>query len=71
MNDKNSSTYKGWTIRVHQCEFLCSYFSFDIKDPLGKIKRVPLGGDTRDRAMEKARETIDLEIASGDSCFSN
>ena len=68
MNDKNSSTYKGWTIRVHQCEFLCSYFSFDLTDPSGKIKRVPLGGDTRDRAIEKARETIDLEIAEVKPC---
>jgi hypothetical protein len=71
MNDKNSTTYKGWNIRVHECEFLCSYFSFDLTDPCGKIKRVPLGGDTRERAMEKAIETIDLEMATGDLCFSN
>ena len=71
MNDKNSTTYKGWNIRVHECEFLCSYFSFDLTDPCGKIKRVPLGGDTRERAMGKAMETIDLEMASGDLCFSS
>jgi hypothetical protein len=71
MNDNNLTTYKGWHIRVHDCEFLCSYFSFDLTDPCGKIKRVPLGGDTRERAMKKAMETIDLEMATGDLCFSN
>jgi hypothetical protein len=71
MNDNKSTTYKGWNIRVHECEFLCSFFSFDLTDPCGRIKRVPLGGDTRERAMEKAMETIDLEMASGDPCFSN
>ncbi len=69
MNDKNSSTYKGWKIRVHTCEFVCEYFSFDLTDPCGKLKRVPLGGKTREEAMKKAMEMIDLEMASGESCF--
>lgn len=71
MDDKNQSTYKGWNIKIHDCEFLCSYFSFDLTDPCGKLKRVPLGGSTKDSAMKKAIETIDLEMASGNSCFSN
>jgi len=70
MSDINSSTYKDWNIRIHECEFLCSYFSFDLTDPCGKIKRVPLGGSTKDSAMKKAMEMIDLEMASGNSCFS-
>jgi hypothetical protein len=71
MNDNDLSIYKGWKIRVHECEFLCSYFSFDLTDPCGKIKRVPLGGNTRERAMEEAIRTIDLEMTSCEPCFSN
>lgn len=65
MSNKNSSTYKGWNIRVHTCEFLCDYFSFDLTDPSGKIKRVPMGGKTEEEAMKKAMEMIDSEMASG------
>jgi hypothetical protein len=30
-----------------------------------------LGGETKERAMGKAMETIDLEMATGNLCFSN
>lgn len=65
MNNKNSSTYKGWNIRVHTCEFLCGYYSFDLTDPSGTIKRVPMGGKTEEEAMKKAMEMVDIEIVSG------
>jgi len=71
MSDKDSITYKGWKIRVHTCEFVCGYFSFDLTDPCGKTKRVPLGGKTREEAMEKAKEMIYLATASGDLCFTH
>lgn len=65
MNNKNSSAYKGWKIRVHTCEFVCGYFSFDLTDPSGTIKRVPMGGKTEEEATKKAMEMIDLEMVSG------
>lgn len=71
MSDKNSSTYKGWTIRVHTCEFMCEYYSYDLTNPCGKLKRVPLGGKTKEEAIKKAMEMIDLEMASGEPCSTN
>jgi len=65
MNDLNSSTYKGWDISVNECKEMCSGFSFDITDPCGKTSHVRLGGDSRMRAMERAKEMIDLETAFG------
>lgn len=71
MNDNNSRDYKGWNIRVHTCEFMCDYYSFDLTDPYGKTKRVPMGGKTREEAMEKAMEAINSETATCESCFSD
>jgi len=69
MKDKNSSTYKGWNIRVHSCEFVCGYYSIDLTDPCGKLKRVPLGGKTKEEAMKKAMEMIDLAPDPSGLCF--
>ena len=71
MTDPNKATYKGWNIRIHECEVMCSYFSFDLKDPCGKLKRVLLGGETREKAFEKARRTIDDETAYGNLCLTH
>ncbi|MGD9948291.1 MAG: hypothetical protein AB7U29_07395 [Desulfobulbus sp.] len=71
MKDKNSSTYKGWNIRVHSCEFVCGYYSFDLTDPCGKTSHVRLGGDSRERAMERAMEMINLEMASDEPKCAN
>jgi len=71
MSDKNSTTYKGWNIRLYTCDFVCvcGYYSFDLTDPCGKIKRVPLGGKTREEAMKQAMEMIELAPDSSELCF--
>ncbi|MBM9616928.1 hypothetical protein JWJ90_21945 [Desulfobulbus rhabdoformis] len=71
MANANTKTYKGWNIRVHECEVLCSYFSFDLTDPCGKVQRVPLGGETREKALDKAMKTIDNETAYGNHCLTH
>ncbi len=71
MSDKNLSTYKGWKIRTHTCEFACEYYSFDLTDPCGNLKRVPKGGKTREDALKTAMEMIDNEKSSGASCCCN
>jgi len=63
MNNLDSSSYKGWNINVNECKEMCSGFSFDITDPCGKTSHVRLGGDSRMRALERAKEMIDLEMA--------
>ncbi|WP_153305916.1 hypothetical protein [Desulfogranum mediterraneum] len=36
---------------------------FDITDPDGHCQHVSMGGDSEQRALERAREMIDLELA--------
>lgn len=42
---------------------MCANFSFDITDPAGRSQHVAMGGDDSRRALERAREMIDLELA--------
>ncbi len=63
MNTTISDIYKGWTISVMAVNNQCSSFSFDITSPSGDAQHVPMGGITEQRAMERAREMIDMEIA--------
>ncbi len=58
-----TDTYNGWTIAVHPENNMCSNFSFDITDPSGHDKHVAMGGDNEKRALERAKEMIDMEIA--------
>ncbi len=55
--------YKGWTISVTAKDDQCSNFSFDITSPSGYTQNVSMGGVTVERAIERAREMIDNEIA--------
>jgi hypothetical protein len=55
-------TYNGWDIRVENKNNMCSNFSFEIIDSTGRKQQVALGGDSEQRALERAREMIDLEI---------
>jgi hypothetical protein len=41
---------------------LCAHFSFDITDPSGHKQNVKMGGDNEQRALERAREMVDMEI---------
>lgn len=55
--------YKGWTITVKAESNMCANFSFEITDPEGNSQQVTMGGDSSQRAVERAREMIDLELA--------
>ncbi|TKB27043.1 hypothetical protein FCL47_07635 [Desulfopila sp. IMCC35006] len=54
--------YRGWNITVAGAEKLCSHFSFTITDPSGKAQNVAMGGDNAERALERAKELIDMEV---------
>lgn len=58
-----TNTYKGWSISVTSEKNLCANFSFDITDPAGRSQHISLGGDNEGRALERAREMIDTELA--------
>jgi len=58
--------YKGWTISVVAKDNQCSHYSFDITSTTGYSQHVPMGGITEQRARERAREMIDMEIALDD-----
>lgn len=62
MNTLNSERYNGWKIEVGREDNLCSSFYFDITDLDGNTHHVAMGGDSRERAFERAREMIDMEI---------
>ncbi len=55
--------YKGWTISVAAATNMCANYSFDITDPGGRSQHVAMGGENSARALERAREMIDLELA--------
>lgn len=42
---------------------MCANFSFDITSPSGYTQHVAMGGENQRRAVERAREMIDMEIA--------
>jgi len=62
MNTKIIDIYRNWSISVTAENNKCSSFSFDIKSPEGGVQHVAMGGITEQRAIERAREMIDLEI---------
>jgi hypothetical protein len=66
MNTTSTASYKGWNITVTAKENMCAHFSFDISDPSGKTQHVTMGGENEQRAFERAREMIDMEIAFAD-----
>lgn len=63
MIEKSTEEYKGWTIAIGKEDNMCSSYSFDITDPSGNSQHVKMGGDTKERALERAREMVDLETA--------
>lgn len=60
---KTTANYKDWTICVAAESSMCSNFSFDVTDPAGRTQHVAMGGDNERRALERAKELIDLELA--------
>lgn len=63
MDSTITDIYRGWTISVIAAENQCSSFSFDITSPSGATQHVAMGGITEQRAVERAREMIDMEIS--------
>lgn len=63
MNSRTTDIYNGWTISVTAEKNMCANFSFDITDPAGRCQHVAMGGDNEQRAMERAREMIDMELS--------
>jgi len=57
-----SDIYKKWTIIITPEHNLCSHFSFHITSPSGYEQHVSMGGDNEKRALERAKEMIDMEI---------
>ena len=66
MESKIADIYKGWTVTVTAKDIECSHFSFDITSPSGYTQHVAMGGITEQRAVERAREMIDMELAFAD-----
>ena len=66
MNTTSTDSYKGWKIAVTSTDNMCAHFSFAITDPTGKTQHVKMGGENEQRALERAREMIDMEIAFQD-----
>ncbi len=66
MNSAITDIYKGWTISVTAKDDQCSHFCFDITSSSGYSQHVSMGGITEQRAIERAREMIDMEIAIAD-----
>ena len=62
MNNTTIDAYKGWSISVTAEKNMCANFSFDITSPSGHRQHVGMGGDNRQRAMERAKEMIDMEF---------
>lgn len=63
MSKISLENYNGWSIAVKEGQNMCASFSFDITDPAGRTQHVTMGGENEQRAMERAREMIDMEIA--------
>jgi hypothetical protein len=66
MDSMITDIYKGWTISVTAEKNRCANFSFDITDSSGNKQHVSMGGDNEQRALERAKEMIDMEVAMAD-----
>ena len=66
MKETKKESYKGWSFSVTAERNMCAKYSFDIADPAGHSQHVAMGGDSPERAMERAKEMIDMELAMAD-----
>lgn len=56
--------YKGWTIRLTPEGEMCSAFAMVLLNADGEeVKHVKTAGATEERAIERGKEMIDMEIA--------
>lgn len=63
MRTEHQENYRGWTIEVRSEENMCAKYSFAITDPHGKSQHVAMGGEKVGRAVERAKEMIDMELS--------
>jgi len=63
MKEVIKDVYRGWNITVKAEQNRCANYSFHITDPSGHRQNVTMGGDNEQRALERAREMIDMEVA--------
>ena len=64
MDNPITDIYKSWLISVKAENNMCAKFSFDITHPSsGYTQHVAMGGENEQRAVERAREMIDMEIS--------
>jgi hypothetical protein len=63
MSNRLSDSYNGWNIDVDCDRNPGSFCSFDVTDPFGNSHHFPMGGDSIERTLERARELIDLETS--------
>jgi len=63
MSKTTTDNHNGWGITVKEEQNLCAHFSFDITDPSGRTQHVKMGGESVQRALERAKEMIDMEIS--------
>lgn len=63
MTNQIFNSYKGWLITVSAEDSMCAHFSFDITDREGKTQHISMGGHNAERALERAKEMIDLELS--------
>jgi len=66
MTTPTTDVYNGWTISITTQERFCANFSFDITSPPGHTQHVSIGGENKQRSLQRAREMIDMEIALAD-----
>ncbi len=63
MDASLTDMYREWTISVVAQANKCANFSFDVTSPSGYTQHVSMGGENVQRAIGRAREMIDMEIA--------
>jgi hypothetical protein len=62
MKETMQDEYRDWNITIKTEQNKCSNYSFTITDPSGHSQDVTMGGDNEQRALERAREMIDMEV---------
>jgi hypothetical protein len=62
MKEIMQDAYRGWNITIKAELNRCSNYSFTITDPAGHSQNVSMGGDNEQRALERAREMINMEV---------
>lgn len=60
--DTRREEYRGWTILLRPTQEYCARFAMTLTSPEGKKKHFSAAGDTRDKALFRARQVVDMEV---------